>query len=495
MPFFEPDNYIYFIFAKLAIAAHTLNPTALTNPYLLGAPHGFFESPGLFVLPALLTMLTGIPLVWSFRIWQGLAVIVIYSMTLLFTKKVLDSIPISPIYTYFTYTLITGNFLLMQYTQIIEWRGTEFVEAIALVMAYLLATALSVKSNVRRLLLSAAILLCTLGALWMWSGGFVVPIALGITLLGLLVYSKFLSKSAWIWKYVSLGIVVASILLFFFYGQIEDWIISITVHFGFAGCIGNVLSLGEVQCLTPSDGLIAVLMMLVFGTMALSAFLGRTIMSIDKKKYEAYLLTALGMCFALLPLALIYLRLLSLIAPYLSIFYALGVVAMLSYFNNTGSNKLVLGITMSLILLSSFVGQYLFYTAYASLYSYANPSGLVAIGNYLSSAPNATVLTFYGYGDWLESQAHVRVYADTIQGLQKGISTDNIFTSPPAQACAKISALRPVPEYVLLGGDMNISSVFQKAANSSIALRPAGFEGACGYTLIKHSRGFYLFKR
>ena len=62
MPFLEPDNYEYYLFAQLAISHPGLSPYNITNPYLLGAPAGFFEHPGLYLMPVYLYGFLHLPL-------------------------------------------------------------------------------------------------------------------------------------------------------------------------------------------------------------------------------------------------------------------------------------------------------------------------------------------------------------------------------------------------------------------------------------------------
>ena len=64
MIFFEPDNYEYYLFAKLAIAHPGLTPSNITNPYLIGGSLGFFEHPGLYLMPVYLYSILHLPLVW-----------------------------------------------------------------------------------------------------------------------------------------------------------------------------------------------------------------------------------------------------------------------------------------------------------------------------------------------------------------------------------------------------------------------------------------------
>lgn len=496
MPFLEPDNYEYYLFAKLALAHPPLMPFNITNPYLIGAHAGFFEHPGLYLMPVYLWDILHLPLVWEFRILQAIAVIAIYLFSILFVKKVLDALPLSKIYHWLAYTIVLTSFLLMQYNEVIEWRGNEFVVAISLGITYTLAWAFSKKSIAWSWIAWVLVTGLAILAIWIWSGGGIVVVPLVTALfIGFGLSMAVLGKHSRIWRYVALGTVISAILLFFFAGSIEYALSSFTSHSGFSGCVDNPLHIGELECLNSSNGLVAILMMLIFGTFALAAFLGNTIMSNKKKEYEYYLLGAFIAAVLFLPLSLIYLRLLDLVAPYLTILYALGIVAMLSYFSKSGSNKIVLSVTIILIIISSFVGQYLFYVSSSTLYSFANPTGLINATMYMSNEPNTTVLTDYSYGGYLEAYGHLRVYADTIQGLNYSRieQMDKVFSSNATSACALLKAYSPAPYFIMLSRDLLNSTLFANVSNSSILREPDTFNGACGYTLVYNQSGFFVY--
>lgn len=495
MPFFEPDNYEYYLFAQRAIQLSTLN-TSISNPFLIGVGPGFFEHPGLLQMPLVLYTITRLPLVWDFRILQGLAILAIYVFSLLFAKKVLDRLPVGRIYRYLAYTLIVTGFLLMQYTQITEWRGSEFIAALGLIILYLVSYLFTAKKLTYLTITAISTIAFLLSAAaWIWSGGWFLSIVEGSVIGGMLLYKFVLKKHPLIWKYIVAGLVIYSILLYIFYAQIEAAFSQIPLV-GTYSCTYNPLQIGEVECLNPGNGLLAVLMMLVFGCFAIMAFLGKTIMSMEKGGYEYYLFGAGITALLTLPVAMIYLRLLSLIAPYFTILYALGVVAMLSYFTKTGTNRIVLSLTIVLILMSSFVGQYLFYSANTVLYRLANPSSLQGVAAYLLNFTAPTVFAYYGYGGYLEEYAHARVYADTVQGLgyAKIEAMDSVFMAPPQKACGLLDNFSPNPEFILIGGSMNQSVLLANASSGSLAAAPLEFNGSCGYTLAYSGKGFYLFR-
>ena len=495
MPFLEADNYEYYLFAKLAIAHPLLSSSNITNPYLIGAAQGFFEHPGLYLMPVYLYGFSHLPLVWDFRILQAIAVFTIYLFSLLIVRKVINGLPVDKAYRWLAYTIVLTSFLLMQYNEIIEWRGNEFAVALSVVITYLLAWTYTRKDSVKLSLVWVPVTALAIMSIWIWSGGGIVAVPLVTALIaGLSLYSLLLGKQAKLWRYVALAEVVASVLLFFFAGQAETAISLVTSHFGFPGClVSNPLRIGELGCLNASNGLIAVLMMLVFGAFALAAFLGYTIMSNKKKEYEYYLFGTFIAGILFLPLALVYIRLLDLIAPYFTILYALGIVAMLSYFTKN-SNKLVLALTILLILISSFVGQYLFYASSMLLYSFANPAGLVNATAYMDNSTNATVLAYYAYGGYLEAYGHMRVYADTIQGLNytKIEQIDRLFEQNSTAACWMLRGIEPQPSFILLSKNMLNSTLFANASNSSILRNPQSFNNSCGYRIEYNKSGFVV---
>lgn len=497
MPFMEPDNYEYYLFAQMAVAHPALTQYNITNPYLIGAGMGFFEHPGLYLMPVYLYDILHLPMVWEFRILQLLATFVIYLISLLIAKKVLDALPVDKVYHWLAYTIIATSFLLMQYTSITEWRGNEFISAIGLVAVYLMAW-IYTKRSVPLMGLSwiPAVSLVLL-AEWIWSGG-VVLIPLIITLYaGCSMYMYIIRRFPSIWRYTALAVVIGAVAVFFFPTRIDGLIGMVTGPFGITGCASNPLHIGELECLTASNGLVAILMMMVFGSFSLAAYMGDTIMSNKKNEYEYYLLGVFLAGFLMLPLALIYIRLLSLIAPYFTIMYALGIVAMLSYFGKTGSNRIILFLTIILILLSSFVGQYLFYLSNMTLYSLANPAGLVNATAFMNAqGPNMTVLAYYGYGDYLEAYGHLHTYADTVQGLKYTTDEkiDRVFSSNASMACGLIMSFKPAPYFIMEGSNMLNSTLFVNVSNDSILKSPNSFNNACGYGLVYNQGGFKIFE-
>jgi len=502
LSFTEPDNYEYMLFAQEAVAHHTLNASSLTNPYLLHDTHvGFFEHPGLVLMPVYLYDISNIPLLWDFRILQLCATILLYAITLLLARHILLRLPLSRLYRYFGYTMVMSAFLLMQYTQITEWRGNEFAAAITLAAVCLVAYLFT---NLRKPLAVAGSIIGIFAlawlSMWIWSGGFITVIVIVACVVGMLLYRHVLQHHVMFWRYFAAALVIFAIILYFGYAQIEYIVYSITSYISpgvLPYCAINPLHLGELECLTPQNGMLSILMMLIFGALAMIALMGKTIMSNEKRSYEYFMVGIISSAIVLLPLSLIYIRMLSTLAPYFTLLYVLGVVSLLSYFRKVGSNRIVMMLTMVLILLAGFVGQYLFWQANIILYNESNPLGLIQASEYLMARPNAPVLTYFGYGDFLEQYAHVMVYADTIEGLNVSMiqRMDNVFLATPQHACMLLATLTPQPRYIMIGGSMQDSTLLYNASNESILKDPMSFSHACGYILVYNESGFDIFEK
>ena len=498
MPFMEPDNYIYLLFAQIALNNASLNARTILNPYLIGAPRGFFEHPGLYQLPVLVARLMGLPLVWAFRLIQGIVVLGIYLFVILFIKRVLDNTYLSNTWKNLAYAIGITVPLLMQYTEIIEWRGSEFIELLSLILVYFLADLFTQKKWGKITVDIAAIGVVLGFGWWMWSGWPVLPVSLGLVALLGLGYRLFISNKPERIRLIVIVLITALILLFIFFRQAEHVFELILSKIGIGGIgivtASNPLELGEVGALNYSNGLLDVLAMLFFGAIALFTFLGKTYLIKDKQKYEYLLAFVMTMEIVLLPLAMTYLRLVSLAAPYLAVLYALGFVGFFTYFIKAGSNRIILSITIFLFLIGNFVGSYLFYLGSIYLYHYNNPHGLIGVGNYLKNYTNNTVFAYYGYGDWLEQYVHVKVYTDTIQGLNPTVikQDDKVFYANGSEACALLQKIKPRPEFVLVSRAMLNTSLFANATNQSIIREPFGLDN-CG-KLVYDQSGFYLFR-
>ncbi|MEM3846348.1 MAG: hypothetical protein QXU98_11695, partial [Candidatus Parvarchaeota archaeon] len=354
-PFLEPDNYEYYLFAQLVLSSHNIS---ISNPYLVFPTIGFFEHPGLELMPVLLhEAIPSIPLIWDFRLLQALAVIGIYAFTLLLAKRIIDYLGISRAYRYGVYIFTVGSSLLMQYTEVIEWRGTEFITAIQLCIVYLLALYYTdygkggrgaLREELENMILPATLVLAIL-SVWIWSGGFVNLLALVVAIPMIWLYRFVIKKHPRVWKYVAAGIALGAVILFFAAAPVENMISGFTAHYGLPSCTANPINIGEIQCLNASNGLMLVLMDLVFGAVAIVLLQDKGLFVSQKSEYEYFIFMILIMALLQLPLAMVYIRALSLIAPYLSLLFGFGVVAMFTEFAKRGSNPLVRAIVFLMI--------------------------------------------------------------------------------------------------------------------------------------------------
>ena len=166
----------------------------------------------------------------------------------------------------------------------------------------------------------------------------------------------------------------------------------------------------------------------------------------------------------------------------------------LTYFSKAGSNKIILSLTIFLFLIGNFVGSYMFYLSTIYLYHYVNPQGLLGVGNYLKNYINSTVFTYYGYGDWLEQYTHVKVYTDSIQGLNPAIIEEGnkVFYANGSEACTLLQNIKPKPNFVLVSKAMLNVSLFANATNQSVIKDPLSLD-ICS-KLVYNQSGFYLFR-
>jgi len=421
-PFFEPDNYIYILFVHQALLHPNTTPLTITNQYLINGPRGFFEHAGLYLLPLYLyKFFYYIPLIWIFRSIQLIVTFTIYIVSLLFLKKILYYLPLNKYYHYIAYTLLVSSYLLMQYTQITEWRGGEFISAFCLIAIYILAYAFTNDKLYKYLLAFAALLVLAVASYYMWSGYFVFIFLILITFILMLIYKFIISKHEWLWKYILLILVVFLLLLFFLYGEIESLITSalLTIGYTHINCSTNVLHIGEMECLNLTNGLFVILLYSLFSIFfAILILLRTTLFSLSIKKYQYYLFALFVAIWILIPLSLIYMRMLSIIAPYLVILFSLGIITMLSYFARGGSSGTIIGLTIIIILCGAFGGAYIYSSTSLIVYNINNPINLTYISH--SIIINSSVFTYFGYGDYLEFQ-DLKVYADTIQGLNYNV--------------------------------------------------------------------------
>ena len=491
--FLEPDNYEYYLFVQMAFQQHNIN---VSNPYLVYPQVGFFEHAGLYQLPLFLHDATpSIPILWDFRIIQILVIAGIYGLTLLIARTILKHVTLSKYYAYYIYALILSSAFLMQYNEAIEWRGTSFIVLIQLAMLYIIAYFFTkeVKSRLEFIIYPLSLLGLLLLSFWLWSGGFLNVIALAGLILILGLYHYVIEPHPALWKYIALGMIAIAILLFLFYAPIESFVSGIT---GFENCTNNILNLGELNCVTPSNGLTLLIVDIVFGVFAMLMLLTpKNIYSGERKRYEYYVVGVIGLAMLQLPLVLVYLRMISVVAPYFTLLFAFGLVAMFTYFAKAGSNPVVRSLVMLGIYIGSLGGGYLFYSSSVYLQTQSSPLGLTDVALYLNSSAmaNSTIFAYYGYGGYLEDFGHVKVYSDTIQELEYAFALSSYFNLSSSAFCHNMSMLKPVPDYVLLSTQMLNISIFANASNQSVLRFLPSFD-CPAYAPIYNSDGFYLYR-
>lgn len=492
-PFLEPDNYMYGLFSSLALT-HGLFNASITNPYLVYTHIGFFEAAGLYQVPALLHLaIPFIPLVWDFRILYALAVAAIYIVTLLITRRVMDNLPLNQAYRYTAYAIVMMSFLLMQQTEINEWRGNTFITAFGLIIFYLLCLAFLNKGwkFCKKLLCFLVCLVLVAASYYMWSGWIInlLPFAM-IPIFIIYAWLKKYPKFYWV---LALTVFFTACLISVFTVPIQHFVVFTlqTIHIPFGqtlNCFYNPLALSEVQCLNVSDGLYTVALDMFFLAMTIKIFLSNKTFNLNKNKYEYLIIGIAAMILLALPVVLLYVRLLQVIAPYLTLAFAIGTVTLLA---RMGASRFVVALVVLIILISSMVAVLTFWQTTATLVTAINPIGLQNAANWLSGYPNSTTFTFYAYGDYLEVYGHQKVYTDTIQELNIAnvIKQDDFFSG---DNCT-LPNLGVKPDFIMASGDLSTFSLFQNVSHESFAYSPMSLE-QCGYTLAYSANGFFVFR-
>lgn len=476
-PFFEPDNYMYYKYAF-----ELLNHLPIINNQLVGLGSlRFFEHSGLFQLPVLLADVLHIPLIWAFRVPMlllfGSNIFLLYLLINEFYKPLL--LPPSIRYWGFAFGFLYP--LLLFQSEPIEWRGNLFLSTCLLALALLFYKqygARGLKFRAIYLLLSVPIILF---AYWMWSGWFAILPFFFVMLL--FTYTPHFIKTKRHALSVAGFLAFCCLILFVFHNYFVILIDHFTSFFGFPGCGYNPIDIGEIACLTPSNGLTLVISsLLVF-------LLGYTMVwkySTNQRLTNFYLYLEIAMCITLLPLALVYVRLVTLIAPFCALAFALGYASMQYSGGRTKSSKALQIIILCVILVGLLYFMYAYFgTSYAT-YKIDNPPFLPVVGNYLNQQ-NGTIdlLTFYAYGDWFETYTHAQVYADTIQGLNysKIELIDNVLLANASSACTELHAFGAKPNYLLVSPMFKGFVVLENATNESVVINPVGL-AQCGYNSV-----------
>jgi hypothetical protein len=487
-PFFEPDNYEYLISVQQVIARGTFN---ISNPYLVYKVAGYPEAPGLTQVPVFLhTLLPFLPIAFDFYIPYILAVALIYGLTLLFARRILTNTLLNQGYRYVAYSLILFSFLLLQQTEMIEWRGTVFVTAAGISILWIISTAFQERSwsiSKRAGVCMLAIVPLALGR-YMWNG-WPVLLAVALVIPVFLIYSRWKSKIGWL---LCLVAVLSAVILYVFPNQVEA-LLNIAPWTTQVRCGNNPLTIGEIQCLGIANGLLSVVMDLIFFAFAVQTFINSKIFASSRDKYEYLLVGSLVVSLVSLAIIPIYIRMLQFIAPYLALAFALGTV---SLFARSGAGKLIISIMLAAIIISSVISFLTFWQTTMIIYILNNPVGLSHVASYLmQSHPNSTVFSFYVWGGYLEAFGHSQVYSDTVQELNYANSTigNSFYANKPPLSCQVVKRMTPFVDYVVTSNTLIGFTLFANASNDSIAKNPLLAE-QCNMTLVYSDNGFYLFK-
>ncbi|MGC9132352.1 MAG: hypothetical protein ACP5HJ_01745 [Candidatus Micrarchaeia archaeon] len=382
----------------------------------------------------------------------------------------------------------------MQYTQINEWRGHVFITLCSLLLVYIFSYIETNKEKLKKehqLVFIFIILFINIFSINIWNAGFVVPL-LSLFLFISYFFTNFIEQKIKIYKILSLLTFALSIVLFIFYREIEEFFCIFLNPYGI-WCNNNPIQIGEAYTLSPSYGLYYISLMLSFSSFTIFILLEKDNLAINKKEYKYFLLNTFFAMLFYLPLSIVYIRLISFVAPFLTILFALSLICLFNYFYKI--NYLVLFLNSLLLFISAFTSQYLYFQSTLSLYNFSNPNGLREISQYITK--NSSVLTWFGYGGWLEAYGNVKVYVDTIQGqnFTKIKQITDLFTSNSSNFCNLLSEVNPKPNYILIGGPLKYTILLYNVSNNTFLKNPKLFDGYCGYKIISNQSSFYLFKK
>ena len=487
-PFYEPDNYMYY---KYALEMVKGLPQLNTQLIGLGALP-FFEHPGLYQVPAVVAIVLHIPLVWAFRLLMFLLIACNMILIYKFVHTFYEAMLLPQTLEYFGVALAFLFPLLVYQFEPIEWRGNLFLATIALLMAWLFFKQYRAKEYKRKAIyLILAILLIPV-SWYMWSGWYgIVPVFFGLMFLFTYMPNVLTTKKRVV--YLS-GILVIGLLVLFVLHTDASMLFSDAIGKYGISCMNNPLDIGELECLNPSNGLTLVVA-------SIAIFLLGLIMvwrhSIEKRitAFYVYMLLAAGI--AWMPIALIYLRIITVLAPFLAIAFGVG-YSVMQYRAGGDMVGRIIFITVSLIVISGLLYfMYAYYTQAYGQYLVDNPSFLPLVGNVINAQNgNVDLFTFYAYGDWFETYTKANVYADTIQGLNntKIELMDNVLLANSTDVCSLMSSLKPEPNYVLISKMFKGYVILENASNSSLLEQPS-ILSKCGFREIYTVENTTLWSR
>ncbi|MGC9099599.1 MAG: hypothetical protein ACP5HW_03600 [Candidatus Micrarchaeia archaeon] len=452
LPFFEPDNYEYLLFVNLVLQRHNLS---VSNPFLIYQRQGFFEHPGLYLLPSFFALLFHANAVLAMHAIYSIFLVLQDLLLLIIVYLILKDLSIERWKKYFVYGFVLLNPLLLPYNYPIEWRGTLFASVSELLLLLLFYLALG-GSKKKKILAVVGGIIVSAYSIWMWSGGIAAPMAMAIALAFYFLYNK----KPLLASRISLLIAGLFVVLPFF-----PQVVSIfTSPFG-KGYDSNPMQIGELQSLSQTLTVFYVVFALFFVIIAIVLALMTNLYL--SKKAQQFLFLLIWLLFAQIPLAIVYFRLISLVAPYLAILYALGIVLLFSF---AKPREFIIFVLFAIILFASLMNYLQAYQIIFAEYRAYNPIGLYLAAQYLAqNYPNSTVFAFYGYGGVLEAYGHVRVYSDTVQELGYA-NLSLILCENASQAYSHLAQLKPKPQLLLASPQLLGYSIFQNCSKNSILL-------------------------
>lgn len=486
--FYEPDNYMYYKYALEMVEG-----LPQTNTQIIGmGTLPFFEHPGLYQTPAALTILFHIPLVWAFRILMFSLIICNMILIYKFVHRFYEVMLLPQTLEYFGLMLSFLFPLLVYQFEPIEWRGNLFLTTISLLMAWLFFKQYTSEDRRRKVTyLMLSILLIPI-SWYMWSAWYgIIPLFFSLMFVFTYMPNILTSKKRII--YVSASLVITLLLLFVFYKETIALINSIAGNY-IPSCINNPIHISEMECLTPTNGLTLVV------ASAVIFFLGLIMTwrySIKKciTAFYVYMLIAVGISW--LPLTMLYLRIITLLSPFLAIAFGIGYSVMQYRSGSDMVGKIIFIVISLTVILGLVYFIYAYYVQAHAQYLVDNPSFLPQVGNILNEQ-NGTLnlLTFYAYGDWFETYTKANVYADTIQGLNytRIDKIDSILLANSTNICSLLSSLHPEPNYVLVSKMFKGYVILENASNSSL-LEDPNILLQCGFRNIYSVNNTTLWSR
>ena len=486
-PFYEPDNYMYY---KYALEMVKGLPQINTQLIGLGALP-FFEHPGLYQVPAVVAIVSHIPLVWAFRLLMFILIAGNMLLIYKFVHKFYEAVLLPQTLEYFGLMLAFIFPLLVYQFEPIEWRGNLFLTTIALLMAWLFLKQYITKERRRKAIYLVLSILLIPVAWYMWSGWYALPAFFGLMLLFTYMPNVLTTKKRV--AYLSGVLVIGMLGLFVFHAEATLLFSNVIGRYGIS-CLYNPIHIGELGCLSPSNGLTLVVASMVIFLLGLVMVWRH---SIEKRitAFYLYMLIAAGSVW--LPIAMIYLRMVTVIAPYLAIAFGIGYSVMQYRAGEDFVGRLILIAVLITVIAGLLYFMYAYYAQAYGQYLIDNPSFLPQVGNVIN-AQNGTVdlFTFYAYGDWFEAYTKANVYADTIEGenYSRIEEMDRILLANSSNVCSLMKSLKPEPNYALISKMFKGYVILENASNSSLLEDPS-ILSQCGFREIYAVENTTLWSR